>query len=87
MRVDLADLMVWRNASDGSVDYFMVQTVVIVEVIVVAKFIACMIIPLRFGMPWNDAICLSLIMSSKGVVEMAAFSLIRDSKVSILFQY
>ncbi|WJX71334.1 hypothetical protein P8452_55337 [Trifolium repens] len=50
------------------------------EVIVVAKFIACMIIPLRFGMPWNDAICLSLIMSSKGVVEMAAFSLIRDSK-------
>jgi hypothetical protein len=38
-------------------------------------------------MPWNDAICLSLIMSSKGVVEMAAFSLVRDSKVSILFQY
>jgi hypothetical protein len=46
-----------------------------------------MVIPLRFGMPWNDAICLSLIMSSKGVVEMAAFSLVRDSKVSILFQY
>ncbi|KAK2420946.1 cation/H antiporter [Trifolium repens] len=80
MRVDLADLMVWRNESDGSVDYFMVQTVVIVEVIVLVKFIACMVIPLRFGMPWNDAICLSLIMSSKGVVEMAAFSLVRDSK-------
>ncbi|GAU26984.1 hypothetical protein TSUD_290340 [Trifolium subterraneum] len=50
------------------------------EVIVVTKFAACMITSLRNGMPWNDAICLSLIMSSKGIVEMAAFSLIRDSK-------
>ncbi|XP_045810376.1 cation/H(+) antiporter 4-like [Trifolium pratense] len=80
MRVDLKDLLIWRNQSDGSVDYFMVQTLVIVQVIVVTKFVACMIIPLRNGMPWNDAICLSLIMSSKGFVEMVAFSLVRDSK-------
>jgi Kef-type K+ transport system membrane component KefB len=86
MRVDLKDLLIWRNQSDGSVDYFMVQTLVIVEVIVVTKFVACMITSLCNGMPWNDVVCLSLIMSSKGIVQMAAFSLVRDFKVSILFQ-
>ncbi|CAK8532588.1 unnamed protein product [Lathyrus sativus] len=79
MRVDLKDLLCWRNKMDGSVDYFMVQALVIVAVCFVSKFVACMIPPLRSEMPLSDAFSLSLIMSSKGIVEMAALSVVRDT--------
>ena len=85
MRVDFKDLLSWRNENDGSIDDFMVQTLVLIGVIFVTKFIACMIVPLRSKMPLNDAVSLALIMSSKGVVEISAFSVVRDSHVSILF--
>ncbi|XP_012567719.2 cation/H(+) antiporter 3-like [Cicer arietinum] len=79
MRVDLKDFLRWRNELDGSVDDFMVQTLIVIVVSFVTKFIACMIPPLRSEMPLNDAISLSLIMSGKGIVEMAAFTLVRDT--------
>jgi Kef-type K+ transport system membrane component KefB len=84
MRVDFKDILNWRNESDGSVDDFMVQTLVLIGVVFVTKFIACMILPLRNKMPLNDAVSLALIMSSKGIVEISAFSVVRDSNVSIL---
>lgn len=85
MRVDLKDFMDWKNKVDGKVDYLMVQTLVITVVTFVAKFVACMIPPLRNEMPLNDALRLSLIMSCKGIVEMAAFSLFRDTMVRFFF--
>jgi len=82
MRVDLKDFMTWKK-EDGSYDQFMVQTLVIVVVAFLAKFFACMVPPLRSEMPLNDAVCLALIVSCKGIVDMAAFSLTRDAIVSI----
>ncbi|CAI8593710.1 unnamed protein product [Vicia faba] len=79
MRVDFKDLLCWTNKVDGSVDYFMVQALVIVTVCFVSKFVACMIPPLRSEMPVSHAVSLSLIMNSKGIVEMAALSVVRDT--------
>lgn len=87
MRVDLKDLMSWRNKVDGSVDVLMVQALVIVTVCFVSRFVACMIPPLRQELPLKDAVSLSLIMSSKGIVEMAALSVARDTTVSILLHF
>ncbi|XP_019418396.1 PREDICTED: cation/H(+) antiporter 4-like [Lupinus angustifolius] len=77
IRVDLTDLFNWRT-KNGSIDNFMVQTLVIILVTVSAKFVVCMIHPLWNKMPLNYALSLSLIMSCKGIVEMAAYSLIKD---------
>lgn len=86
MRVDLRDFMDWKKGEkDGELDHFMVQTLVIVVVNSIVKFVGCMIPPLHSEMPLNDAISIALIMSSKGIVDMAAFSLVRDPMVSILF--
>lgn len=85
MRVDLKDLVNWRDKVTGEVDQFMVQTLVIIVVTFVIKFGACMLPPLCNRMPFNDALCLSLIMSCKGIVEMAAYSFVKDIVVSIPF--
>ncbi|XP_041019035.1 cation/H(+) antiporter 3-like [Juglans microcarpa x Juglans regia] len=46
-------------------------------VVIVAKFAACLVPPLYSSMPMNDALTLALIMSCKGVVEMANYSIAR----------
>ncbi|XP_024924470.2 cation/H(+) antiporter 4-like [Ziziphus jujuba] len=54
---------------------------VVVSVIVISKFLFVLIPPLFCKLPLKDSIALSLIMSYKGVVEMATYSFARDSKV------
>ena len=85
MRVDLKDLMNWRDKVDGEVDHLLIQTMVIMVVTFAAKFVACMLPPLYSRMPLNDAISLSLIMSCKGIVDMATYSFVTNSYVSISF--
>ncbi|XP_061336661.1 cation/H(+) antiporter 3-like [Gastrolobium bilobum] len=78
MRVDLKDIMNWRNKVDGKVDNFMVQTWIIIVVTSVGKFVACLLLPLYDRMPLNDAVSLSLVMNCKGVVDIAVFTLLSD---------
>lgn len=85
MRVDLKNLMNWRDKSDGTIDLFMVQTLVIIVVTTAVKIIGCTLPPLYSKMPLKDAVSVSVIMNCKGIVEMAAYSLLRDIEVSILF--
>lgn len=48
-----------------------------------AKVLACLIIT-KWGckMPLNDSLAISMIMSAKGIVELATYSFLRDSEVS-----
>ncbi|RDX97791.1 Cation/H(+) antiporter 4, partial [Mucuna pruriens] len=79
MRVDLRNFMNWRSDKmDGSIDDFMVQTLLIIVVTTIVKLVVCTLLPLCNNMPYNDALSLSLIMNCKGVVEMAGYSLVRD---------
>ncbi|KAK7270909.1 hypothetical protein RJT34_26423 [Clitoria ternatea] len=78
MRVDLRDLMNWRDKVDGSLDVFMAQTLVIIVVSTVSKIVACALPPLFKRMPLHDALSVSLIMNCKGIVEMAGFTLVKD---------
>lgn len=85
MRVNLRDFMDWRDKNGGGgIDNYMVQTLVIIVVTSVVKFAVCMVISIMRELPLNDAVSLSLIMCSKGIVEMAACSLTRDVLVSII---
>lgn len=59
---------------------------VVVSVIVLSKFLFVTIPPLFCKVPIKDSIALALIMSYKGVVEMATYSFARDSKVYIFMK-
>ncbi|KAL5577137.1 hypothetical protein UlMin_018836 [Ulmus minor] len=54
---------------------------VLVFVIVFAKFLFSLLPPILSRMPLKDALAIALILSYKGVVEMASYGIARDSKV------
>ncbi|KAL5824614.1 hypothetical protein ACOSQ3_020677 [Xanthoceras sorbifolium] len=68
MTIDFNNKMTWVNASIG-----------IVALLV--KFVVSLIPPLYNKMPKRDAAALALIMSSKGIVDMAIFAFLSDSGV------
>ncbi|QCD94723.1 Cation/H+ exchanger [Vigna unguiculata] len=78
MRVDLRDFMKWRDEVSGGIDQFMLQALIIIAVTSGIKFLVCMLLPLYHNVPLSDSVSLSLVMSCKGVVELAGFSIIRD---------
>lgn len=86
MRVDLKVVMKCKKSgADLKVDPFMIHVITLVVVTHVSKFVACMIPPLYCRMPFKHAVILSLIMSCKGIVEIAASSFLRDISVCMQF--
>lgn len=65
--------------------WVVVATGIIIVLVSVTKFVASLVPALCCKMPMRDAVALALIMSSKGVVEMAAFSFARDTWVCTLY--
>ncbi|KAK7255568.1 hypothetical protein RIF29_28981 [Crotalaria pallida] len=78
MKVDLKQLFNWRDEVNGTYDHYMVETLNMTVVTFIAKFIACMILPLYNRMPLNDTVCLTFAMSCKGIVEMAGYSFVKE---------
>jgi Kef-type K+ transport system membrane component KefB len=76
--------MMKANLSD--IDFYhdnrlAVPNAMITVVIVIAKFVACLVPALYCKMPIKDATTLALIMSCKGVCEMASYSIYRATNV------
>ncbi|CAI8597985.1 unnamed protein product [Vicia faba] len=70
--------------ADFSVDFssfVMVSTGMVILLTHVVKIAACFITALCCKMPVNDALCLSLILNTKGVVEIGAYHTLFDSNV------
>lgn len=75
MNVNLSDINLHSNLA-------MAHAIVIV-VTIISKFSSCLVPPLYSKMPINDALTLALIMSSKGVVDLASYSFARTLKVPL----
>ncbi|KAK4853676.1 hypothetical protein QYF36_012641 [Acer negundo] len=63
----------------------MKSTAMIVAVVLLAKFVAGLIPPLICKVPKRDAIALALIMSSKGIVELTAYTTLANKQVPISY--
>ncbi|KAI9192723.1 hypothetical protein LWI28_027025 [Acer negundo] len=59
----------------------MKSTAMIVAVVLLAKFVAGLIPPLICKVPKRDAIALALIMSSKGIVELTAYTTLANKQI------
>ncbi|XP_050215390.1 cation/H(+) antiporter 4-like [Mercurialis annua] len=55
--------------------------VVLIMVTVIAKTGVCLLASLYCKMPFNDSFALSLIMTCKGIVELATYSVLRDKQI------
>ena len=75
MRTDLS-LLKFNNM-------FMTINGFIIVLTFLSKMAACLVPPLYFKMPLKDAMALALLLSCKGVVQLAAYSRLRDTKVTI----
>lgn len=60
---------------------YAINNIVLVIVNYFTKVFACLVPALYCRMPFKDALALSLIMSAKGVVDLAKYSFLRDKKV------
>ncbi|KAL6145938.1 hypothetical protein ACLB2K_056621 [Fragaria x ananassa] len=67
--------------------WVVVATGVIIVIVFLSKFLASLVPALCCKMPVSDALALSLILSSQGVLEMAVYSLARDTWVITLSMY
>jgi Kef-type K+ transport system membrane component KefB len=75
MRTDLS-LLKFNNM-------FMTINGFIIVLTFLSKMAACLVPPLYFKMPLKDAMALALLLSCKGVVQLAAYTRLRDTKVTI----
>ncbi|KAJ8551493.1 hypothetical protein K7X08_021508 [Anisodus acutangulus] len=55
--------------------------IVLICVASISKILACLLPMLYCKMPFNDAAAISLIMSTRGVVDLATYSFLRDTKI------
>ncbi|EEF38951.1 monovalent cation:proton antiporter, putative [Ricinus communis] len=55
--------------------------IILIIVTLTAKLGACLIASLYCQMPLNDSLALALVMSCKGIVELATYSFLRDNKI------
>lgn len=60
---------------------YAINNIVLVIVNFFTEVFACLVPALYCKMPFKDALALSLIMSAKGVVDLAKYSFLRDKKV------
>ncbi|XP_050367503.1 cation/H(+) antiporter 4-like [Argentina anserina] len=67
--------------------YVFLATAIIIGLVFVSKFFASLVPALCCKMPIRDAMALALILSSQGVLEMAVYSLARDTWVITLSMY
>jgi Kef-type K+ transport system membrane component KefB len=65
--------------------YLMVSTGIVILITHLVKIIVCFITALCCKMPVTDALCLSLILNTKGVVEIGIFNALFDNDVSTTF--
>lgn len=73
MRADFGSLMSRKN--------LIIIDAILTVVTLIAKIGACLIASLCCKMPLNDSVALALIMSCKGIVELAGYSSSRDNQV------
>ena len=74
LRVDFS-----KNRFDGVIK----ADTLMVVLMYVAKFVACLTSCVFYRMPRHDSLALSFIMTSKGIVEIATYTYFRDSNVSL----
>nr|XP_009772205.1 PREDICTED: cation/H(+) antiporter 4-like [Nicotiana sylvestris] len=60
---------------------FTFANIILMCVASISKILACFLPMLYCKMPLNDAVALSLIMSTRGVVDLATYSFLRDTKI------
>lgn len=62
-------------------------TAILIVFIFVVKILATMVTPLYYRMPLNDAFVIGLILSCRGIIHLACYTVYRDIKVRILLNY
>lgn len=60
---------------------------IVTSVVYCSKFVASLVIPLCCKMHMRDAIALALILCSKGVVELGAYTFASDTRVSFSYEF
>ncbi|KAA8542522.1 hypothetical protein F0562_023674 [Nyssa sinensis] len=73
MRTNLSTLHITKPLS--------LANIILIIVTSSAKFLSCFLPALYCSMPFNDSVALSLIMSAKGSVDLAAYSFLRDEQI------